>query len=81
MTYPDFKNFPDTFPTLISEYIKTSRIVNIGRDTLLYKAYPDPLQITSADPDLLQALNRWLIIGTPWEENKLKEIETEENGT
>ncbi len=82
ITYPDFKDFPDNFPVAISEYIKDSRIVNIGRDTLLYKAYPDPLQITSADPDLLQALNRWLVVGTPWEKTKIKEeIDAGENGT
>ncbi len=80
VTYPYLKSFPESFPTSISNSIKSSHIVNIGRDTLLYKAYKDPSLISSTDPDLVRVLNRWLIISAPWE--KPEPIKTEsENGT
>ena len=75
----------DKLPISLHANIRSSQIMSVGYDTLLYKLFDEaePLKYmhSSIDPDLVRALNRWLVIGTPWERTQLQEIENDENDT
>ena len=85
ITYPDIKALPETVSTATKEYLLTSEIVNIGRDTLLYRIYPEPSLIASTDPDLIKLLNSWLVIyeegNEPWRPSKPLDKTTQGDGT
>ena len=74
--YPDLEKLPTS--TYIHDNINNSQVMEVGYDILLYNLFGDePLNFmhSSIDPDLVRALNQWLVVGTPWEGNPLEEID------
>ncbi len=63
----------EKLPTSLHENIKSSQLVEIGYDTLLYNLFgdePTKYMHSSIDSDLIEALNKWLVLGNPWEQIK-----------